>query len=147
MVRFSCGLIALLLAGCAHTDGASLIVEPSSEAISPNGMLLEPVGLETLGGVFTPVLAKGCKLPCVVSQTFSTAEDGQGQILLSIFRGEAALAKSNRSLGTFQISGIAPMARGEPSILVEFKADQGGITLKATDRHGKSQLALTRVAP
>ena len=146
-MRFSYGLLALLLAGCANTDGASLVVEPRSEAIYPDGTLREPVGIETLGGVFTPLLAKGCKLPCAVSQTFSTAEDGQGQILIHLFRGEAALAKSAHSLGTFQISGIAPMPRGEPSILVEFGADQGGITLKATDRQGKSRLSLTRVAP
>jgi molecular chaperone DnaK (HSP70) len=147
MVRFSYGLLALLLAGCARTESASLVVEAPSEAISPDGTLREPVGIGTLGGVLTPLLAKGCKLPCATSQTFSTAENGQGQILLHLYRGEAVLSKSAHSLGTFQISGIAPMARGEPSILVEFKADQGGITLTATDRQGKSRVSLTRVAP
>ena len=146
-MRFAYGVIALLLASCANTGGDSLLVEPRSEEISPDGTLRDPVGIETLGGVFTPLLAKGCKLPCAVSQTFSTAEDGQGHILIHLFRGEVALAKSAHSLGTFQISGIAPMPRGEPSILVELKADQDGITLKATDRHGKSRLSLTRVAP
>ena len=147
MVRFSYGLLALLLAGCARTDGTSIVVEPGSEAISQDGTLREPIGIETLGGVLTPLLAKGCKLPCAVSETFSTAEDDQDQILIHLFRGRAALSKSARSLGTFEISGIAPMARGEPRILVEFKADQGGITLKAADRHGESRLSLTRVAP
>lgn len=141
------GLLALLLAGCAYADDASLVVEPRSEAISRDGTLREPVGVETLGGVFTPLLEKGCELPCTVSQTFSTAEDGQGEILIHLLRGETALAKSAHSLGTFKISGISPMSRGEPSILVELGADQSGITLKATDRRGKSRLSIARVAP
>jgi molecular chaperone DnaK len=146
MVRFLYGLLALFLAGCTHTDGVLLVVEPRSEAISPDGTLRESVGIETIGGVFTPLLEKGCKLPCTSSQIFSTAENSQRQILIHVFRGEAALAKFTHFLGTFQISGIAPMPRGEPSILVELGADQGGITLKVTDRHGKSRLSLTRVA-
>lgn len=146
-MRFSYGLIALVLASCAHPDRASLIMEPPSEAISPSGILLEPVGIETLGGVFTPVLPEGCKLPCVVSEAFSTAEDDQGHLVLSVFRGEAALAQSNRFLGRFQISGIAPLRRGEPNILAEFKADRGGIMLTAMDGDGKSKLSLTRLSP
>jgi molecular chaperone DnaK len=134
------------LLGCTHTESTSIVVDRGT-AISPDGTLNESIGIETLGGVFTPLLTKGCKLPCSLSQTFSTAEVGQGDILIHLFRGDAPLAKSTRSLGTFRISGIAPMPRGEPSIRVEFKADKGGITLTATDTKGKSRLSLLRVFP
>ena len=146
-MRLSYALLGLVLASCSHPQGASLVVEPLTSAIPPDGTLHETIGIETLGGVFTPILAKGCALPCLASHTFSTGEDGQGQILLHVLRGDAERASSARSLGTFQISGIAPMPRGEASILVEFKADQGGITITARDGHGSSRLSLTRVAP
>lgn len=115
--------------------------------MSQDETLGESIGIETLGGVFTPLLAKGCKVPCSLSQIFSTAEDSQGQILIHLFRGDAPLAKSTHSLGTFEITGITPMPRGEPSIRIEFKADKGGMTLSATDTTGKSRLSLSRVAP
>jgi molecular chaperone DnaK (HSP70) len=144
-VRYWLGLIALFLIGCAHTDGASVLVESGASAISPDGTLRESIGIETLGGVFTPLLAKGCKVPCSLSQNFSTAEDGQGQILLRLFRGDAVLAKSTHSLGNFQITGISAAPRGEPSIGVEFKADEDGITLRAVDNNGRSRLSIVRV--
>ena len=146
MVKFRLVLVVLCLLGCAHRDNASIVIEPLS-ATSQDGVLGESIGIETLGGVFTPLLPNGCQIPCSTSQTFSTAEDGQGQILIHLFRGDAPLAKSTHSLGTLQINGIAPMSRGEPSISVEFKADRGGITITATDTTGKSRLSLSRVAP
>ena len=146
MVRSSLVLVALCLLGCAHADSASILVEPGA-APTQDGTLGESIGIETLGGVFTPLLAKGCKIPCSLSQTFSTAEDGQSQILIHLFRGDAPLVKSTHSLGTFQITGISPMPRGEPSIRVEFKAGKGGITLTAMDTKGRSRLSLSRVAP
>lgn len=146
-MRYWFGLIALCLISCAHTDRASVLVEPGAAAISPDGSLRESIGIETLGGVFTPLLAKGCKVPCSLSKNFSTAEDGQGQILLHLFRGDAVLARSTHSLGTFQITGISSAPRGEPSIRVEFKADTSGITLGAADNNGRSRLSIARVAP
>ena len=146
-MRYWLGLIALFLISCAHTDGASVLVEPGTAAVSPDGTLRESIGIETLGGVFTPLLAKGCKVPCSRSQNFSTAEHGQSQILLHLFRGDAALTKSTHPLGNFQIIGIASAPRGEPSIGVEFRADEDGITLKAVDNNGRSRLSIARVAP
>ncbi len=146
MVRSSLVLVTLFLWGCSRTESASILVEPVV-AMSQDETLGESIGIETLGGVFTPLLAKGCKVPCSLSQIFSTAEDSQGQILIHLFRGDAPLAKSTHSLGTFEITGITPMPRGEPSIRIEFKADKGGMTLSATDTTGKSRLSLSRVAP
>ena len=139
-------LSILSLVSCAQTESTSIVVEPETEALFQSGTLREAVGIETLGGVFTPLLTKGCNIPCSLSQNFSTAEDGQRQIGIHLFRGNANLAKQAHPLGTFQITGIAPMPRGEPSIRVEFRADSDGITIKATDNHGKSQLSLVRVA-
>ena len=146
MVKSALLLTALCLSSCAHSESVSILVEPQI-GISHDGTLREAIGIETLGGVFTPLLAEGCKVPCVLSQTFSTAEDDQGQILIHLFSGDAPLAKSTRALGEFEITGITPMPRGEPSIRVEFKADKGGITLTATDTKGQSRIALSRVAP
>lgn len=147
MVKLGFGLIALCLFGCAHPERASIVVEPGTAALSQFGALRESIGIETLGGVFTPILAKGCKVPCAVAKTFSTADDGQGQILLHLYRGDAPLAKSIHYLGTFQVTGIAPMPRGAPSIRVEFSVDTRGISLTATDNEGKSRLSLVRAAP
>ena len=147
IVKSWLGLIALCLIGCAHTDGASILVEPGTAAVASDGTLRESIGIETLGGVFTPLLVKGCKVPCSLSQNFSTAEDGQKQILLHLFRGDAVRTESTHSLGTFQITGISSMPRGEPSIRVEFKAHTGGITLGAADNKGRSRLSIARVAP
>src|SRR5688572_4709920 len=85
--RFSCALVGLLLVGCTQPESTSLAVETPSSAVSGDGALRESIGIETLGGVFTPILIKGCELPCVVSQTFSTAEDDQDQILIHVLRG------------------------------------------------------------
>lgn len=141
------GLIALCFIGCAHTGGASILVERGDAAVSPDGTLRESIGIETLGGVFTPLLSKGCSVPCSLSRNFSTAEDGQSQILLHLFRGDAVLASSTHSLGIFQITGISPMPRGEPIIRVEVKADTAGITLSAADHDGRSRLSIARVGP
>jgi molecular chaperone DnaK len=137
----------LWVAGCAPAGSASIQVEPGIASLAEDGALRESIGIETLGGVFTQLLDKGCKLPCTLTQIFSTAEDGQAQILLHLYRGDAASVRSTHPLGTVQIAGIAPMPRGEPSILVEFRADTDGITLRATDNKGGSRLSLALVAP
>lgn len=146
-VRPSCALLVLVLASCTHHGEASLVVETRPDAFTEEGTLRETIGIETLGGVSTPILAKGCSAPCRASHTFSTAEDGQDQILLRLFRGEAKSATTAQPLGTFQVSGIAPVSRGRARILVEFEADRGGITIKARDMHGRSALSVRRVAP
>ena len=128
-------------------SSASCLVQAEMPVIAPAGKLREAIGLETLGGVFTPLLRKGSNLPCTWSQIFSTGENDQTEISLHLFRGDTKRIKSALSLGRFRISGIAPMPLGKPEILVEINANQDGNSLKATDKHGTSDLALVRVAP
>lgn len=111
-----------------------------------SGTLRDAVGIETWGGKFTTILAKGSSLPCSASQTFSTGEDGQNQITLHLCSGDSASSKITQQLGRFEISGIAPMPKGQPSILVEFRAELTGISLKASDNSAKSALAIRRVS-
>ncbi|WP_175489146.1 Hsp70 family protein [Lysobacter sp. cf310] len=144
-MRSAIGLLALCFAGCAHTDSVSILVAPASTTLIEGKALRESVGIETLGGVFTPLLAKGCEIPCSRSQTFSTAEDGQGQISVHLYRGDSPMVKAAQSLGQFQIAGFAPARRGEPAIAVKFEVDAEGVTLSATDTSGGSRLSIARI--
>ncbi|KRD32086.1 hypothetical protein ASE35_14130 [Lysobacter sp. Root916] len=145
IVKYAIGLLALCLSGCLHTESASILVEPASAMLVEGKILRESVGVETLGGVFTPLLTKGCEIPCSRSETFSTAEDGQSQILVRLYRGNTRMVKTARSLGEFQITGFAPARRGEPAIAVKFEVDAGGFTLSATDIKDSSRLSITRI--
>lgn len=144
-MRYAIGLLALCFAGCAHSERASILVEPASPGLLEGKVLRESVGIETLGGVFTPLLSKGREIPCSQSQTFSTAEDDQGQISVHLYRGDAPMVKAAQSLGQFQITGFAPARRGEPAIAVRFEVDADGVTLSATDTKGGSRLSIARI--
>ena len=121
-----------------------MIVENNSP-IAQGDSLLENVGIETLGGVFTPLLDEGCKLPCELSQVFSTAEDNQNQITVTLVRGSSKLVKNGVILGKYKILGIAPASRGEPEIKVTFGASQGNIWLTVSDKGGQSKIQISKV--
>ncbi len=99
------------------------------------------LGIETLGGVTTKIIEKGTTIPVKKSQIFSTAEDNQPAVSIHVVQGEREFAKDNKSLGMFELSGIAPAPRGVPQIEVTFDIDANGIlTVSATDKAtGKSQ--------
>ncbi len=99
------------------------------------------LGIETLGGVTTKVIEKGTTIPAKKSQIFSTAEDNQPAVSIHVVQGEREFAKDNKSLGMFELSGIAPAPRGVPQIEVTFDIDANGIlTVSAQDKAtGKSQ--------
>ena len=99
------------------------------------------LGIETLGGVTTKVIEKGTTIPAKKSQVFSTAEDNQPAVSIHVVQGEREFAKDNKSLGMFELSGIAPAPRGVPQIEVTFDIDANGIlTVTAVDKAtGKSQ--------
>lgn len=125
-----------------HPDPSTSIAVPGTAVLTRGGVLCESLGIETIGTFFTTIIAKGSKLPNTASQSFSTAEDGQNQIELNLCIGNSSISTIYRSLGRFQISGIVPMPMGKPSILVEFKVDQNGVSLKASDNHSKSTLSV-----
>ncbi len=99
------------------------------------------LGIETKGGLFTKLIERNTAIPTKRSEVFSTAEDNQPSVLIQVFQGEREIARENKALGTFELSGIAPAPRGVPQIEVTFDIDANGIVhVTAKDRGtGKEQ--------
>ena len=85
------------------------------------------LGIETLGGVFTKLIERNTTIPTKKSQIFSTAADGQTSVEIHVLQGERQFAQYNKTLGRFQLTGIAPAPRGIPQIEVTFNIDANGI--------------------
>ena len=85
------------------------------------------LGIETLGGVFTKLIERNTTIPTKKSQVFSTAADNQTSVEVNVLQGEREMAAYNKSLGRFQLDGIAPARRGVPQIEVTFDIDANGI--------------------
>jgi len=85
------------------------------------------LGIETLGGVMTKMITKNTTIPTKFAQTFSTADDNQPAVTIKVYQGEREIASGNKSLGEFNLEGIAPAARGTPQIEVSFDIDANGI--------------------
>merc|ERR1711909_191558 len=99
------------------------------------------LGIETLGGVFTKLIQRNTTIPTKKSQVFSTAADGQTQVELKVHQGEREMARDNKLLGQFQLTGIPPAPRGVPQVEVTFDIDANGIVhVSARDKGtGKEQ--------
>ncbi len=85
------------------------------------------LGIETLGGVLTPLIPRNTTIPTTKSQIFSTAEDNQPAVDIMVYQGERPMAHDNKLLGHFTLSGIRPARRGQPRIQVTFSIDVNGI--------------------
>jgi len=85
------------------------------------------LGIETLGGVFTPLIERNTTIPTKRSQVFSTAEDNQSAVTIRVFQGERPMAQDNKLLGQFDLVGIPPAPRGVPQVEVTFDIDANGI--------------------
>src|SRR6187455_3477859 len=85
------------------------------------------LGIETLGGVMTKMIQKNTTIPTKFAQTFSTADDNQPAVTIKVYQGEREMASGNKSLGEFNLEGIAPAPRGMPQIEVSFDIDANGI--------------------
>lgn len=103
------------------------------------------LGIETLGGVFTPLIERNTAIPTRKSQVFSTADDNQSAVTIRVFQGEREIAEANKLLGQFDLVGIPPAPRGIPQIEVSFDIDVNGIVSvsakdKATGKEQKTQI-------
>ena len=99
------------------------------------------LGVETLGGVMTKMIARNTTVPTKKAETYSTAVDGQTNVEIHVLQGEREMASDNKSLGTFRLDGIPPAPRGVPQIEVTFDIDANGIlSVNAKDKgSGKEQ--------
>ena len=99
------------------------------------------LGIETLGGIMTKLIDANSTIPCKKSQVFSTAEDNQPEVTIHVLQGERQFARDNKSIGRFNLAGIAPARRGVPQIEVTFDIDANGILkVSAKDKAtGKEQ--------
>ncbi|AWB65975.1 molecular chaperone DnaK [Saccharobesus litoralis] len=102
------------------------------------------LGIETMGGVMTPVIEKNSTIPTKKSQTFSTAEDNQSAVTVHVVQGERKQASLNKSLGQFNLEGIRPAMRGTPQIEVTFDIDADGILhVSAKDKDTGTEQKIT----
>jgi molecular chaperone DnaK len=99
------------------------------------------LGIETLGGVMTPLISRNTTIPTKKSEVFSTAEDNQTTVEIHVLQGERPMAQDNRTIGKFQLTGIPPAPRGVPQVEVTFDIDANGILhVSAKDKAtGKEQ--------
>jgi len=101
------------------------------------------LGIETLGGVFTPLIERNTTIPTKKSQVFSTAADSQTQVEIHVVQGERPMAGDNKSLGRFILDGLPPAPRGVPQIEVSFDIDANGIlNVSARDKATNRQQAM-----
>ncbi len=102
------------------------------------------LGIETLGGVFTKLIERNTTIPTSKSQIFSTAADNQTSVDIHVLQGEREMARDNKTLGSFSLTGIPPARRGIPQIEVKFDIDANGIVhVTATDLGTKKEQSVT----
>ncbi len=102
------------------------------------------LGIETMGGVMTPLIERNTTIPTTKSNVFSTAEDNQPAVDIMVYQGERPMARDNKLLGTFKLDGIRPARRGQPRIEVTFNIDVNGIVnVKAKDLDTQKEQQIT----
>ena len=137
-------LVSMLIAcSPAPTSPTAQRLEGAQPAISGD-RLVESIGIETLGGVFLPLLRAGCELPCKETYSFSTAEDQQRSIDIRLYRGVVSSAEENHFLGRFSVTEISPAPRGVPNIDVTIEAKADGVYFSAHEQSNRG-LRVTRI--
>jgi len=132
-----CVVIALATALSCRSSKATLELEKRTPAAA-DGLLIQDLGIETLGGVFTPLLRSGQSVPCQVTETFSTAADNQDNVEVRLFRGNAKLARDATPVGRFVVEGLPKAPRGIPNVAITFSVTADGaivVTARETSGH------------
>lgn len=137
--------LAFLVSACQQPGRAPLVVEDATPIVGAGRVTTEALGIETLGGVFTPLIEAGTAVPCSRSERFSTAADGQSEIIVTVFRGANPSAASNHALGRFRIVGIPSAPRGTPQVEVEFTITERHILMSAREPTRRAYFEIQRV--
>jgi molecular chaperone DnaK len=105
------------------------------------------LGIETKGGVFEPMIQRNTTIPCSHTETFTTARDNQEMVKVNVAQGERAMVDENKSLATFELTGIPPAPRGVPKIDVTFTIDENGIVnVRAVDEATGNEKSINVIA-
>ncbi len=137
--------LSLLTFGCHSQNRSPLVVEDGTPIVGADRVTTEALGIETVGGVFTPLINSGSSVPCTHSEVFSTAADGQSQIMVTLFRGTNQMAANNYASGKFQVVDIPAASRGTPKVEITFAINQTQILLSARDLTRKTDLRILRL--
>lgn len=139
--------LSLLVLGCQQkTTLAPTLVENATPIVGADQKTTEALGIETSGGVFTPLINAGTTVPCEITETFTTSDEGQTQIVITILRSANPTTASNTALGEFQIIGIPAGPPGSTVVEVTFRISTRQILLLARDRDRRTDLEIRRVA-
>jgi len=126
---------------------AQHVVERFSPIAGPDGVLVEALGIETVGGEFTPILPRGMPLPAARTLNFGTATDGQQEIRLHLLRGMSPQISLNQSLGWVRIGGLRGGPEARARVAVSFRVTGDGIALTAYDPADQRVLPITPAGP
>jgi len=136
VVLFGSVLAIYVLRGARHSARrqTGIVVGQAPGILDARGVMTEAVGIETIGGVFTPLIQAGSKAPCSVTEIFSTAADNQTSVMISLYRGTRESVSENTLVGRAVLSDLRLAPRGEPRIVVTLGVNpQGDVVVSALD--------------